>query len=104
MSYDLARLRRKNLITRVPHRNTYLLTPDGQCVVIFYTKVHDRLLRPLIAANAPPAPLPLRQALRTIDRHVNDYLAEARMIAKLGSFLNLLATKGGLSGLRCNWC
>ncbi|MGH3752323.1 MAG: hypothetical protein ACRDRP_06425 [Pseudonocardiaceae bacterium] len=81
MSYDLRRLRQKDLITRLPHTNTYVLTPDGQRVAIFYTKVHNRLLRPLAAANDPPAPLPLRQALRTIDQHVTDYITEARMIA-----------------------
>ncbi len=69
------------MITRLPHTNTYVLTPDGQRVAIFYTKVHNRLLRPLTAANDPPAPLPLRQALRVIDRHVDDYITEARMIA-----------------------
>jgi len=81
MSYDLRRLRLKGLITRLPRSNTYVLTPDGQRVAIFYTKVHNRLLRPLTAANDPPAPLPLRHALRVIDRHVADYIAEARMIA-----------------------
>jgi len=81
MSYDLRRLRIKGLITRLPHSNTYVLTPDGQRVAIFYTKVHNRLLRPLAAANDPPAPLPLRQALRVIDRHITDYIAEARMTA-----------------------
>jgi len=77
-SYDLARLRLNGLIERRPHTNTYDLTADGQRVAIFYTKVHDRLLRPLIAADAPPAPLELRQALRTIDRHVHAYADHAR--------------------------
>jgi len=80
MSYDLRRLRMKGLIRRLPRSNTYVLTPDGQRVAIFYTKLHNRLLRPLAAANDPPAPLPLRQALRVIDRHVADYIAEARML------------------------
>ena len=62
MSYDLARLRLKGLITRRARTNTYQLTPDGQRVAIFYTKVHDRLLRPLIAADHPPAPVELRRA------------------------------------------
>ena len=79
MSYDLARLRLNGLIERLPHTNTYVLTPDGQRVAIFYTKVHDHLLRPLIAANAPPAPTELRQALRTIDRHIRDYADHARL-------------------------
>ena len=60
MSYDLARLRLNGLIDRRPDTNTYDLTPDGQRVAIFYTKVHDRLLRPLLAADQPPAPTELR--------------------------------------------
>jgi hypothetical protein len=48
---------------------------------VFYVKVHDRLLRPLIAANGPPGPLPLRQALRTVESHVQDYIAQACMAA-----------------------
>jgi hypothetical protein len=79
MSYDLGRLRLNGLIDRVEDSNTYLLTPDGQRVTIFYTKVHDHLLRPLLAANAPPAPVELRHALTTIDRHVQHYIADARL-------------------------
>ena len=60
-SYDLARLRLNGLIQRRPGTNIYDLTPDGQRVAIFYTKVHDRLLRPLIAADSPPAPTDLRR-------------------------------------------
>jgi len=78
-SYDLARLRLNGLIERRPGTNTYDLTADGQRVAIFYTKVHHRLLRPLIAADAPPAPPPLRAALRTIDRHVHAYIDQARL-------------------------
>ncbi len=78
-SYDLARLRSNGLVTRRPGTNTYDLTPDGQRVAIFYTKVHDRLLRPLIAADHPPAPPELRHALRVIDRHVHGYIDTARL-------------------------
>jgi predicted MarR family transcription regulator len=79
MSYDLARLRINGLIQRREHTNTYDLTPDGQRVAVFYTKVHDRLLRPLIAADRPPAPAELRHALTTIDRHVHTYTDHARL-------------------------
>src|SRR3990170_7370478 len=76
-SYDLARLRLNGLIERRPHTNTYDLTQDGQRVAIFSTKVHDRLLRPLIAADKPPAPVELRRALATVDRHVDGYIDKA---------------------------
>jgi hypothetical protein len=80
-SYDLRRLRLKGLIVRLEHSNTYVLTPDGQRLAIFYTKVHNRLLRPLLAADRPPAPLPVRQALRTLDLAVRDYIDQARLAA-----------------------
>jgi hypothetical protein len=38
-------------------------------------------LRPLLAANSSPAPTELRDALRTIDRHVKDYTDRARLNA-----------------------
>jgi predicted MarR family transcription regulator len=79
MSYDLARLRLNGLITRRPGTNTYHLTADGQRVAIFYVKVHDRLLRPLLTADQPPAPTELRAALATIDRHVHGYIDKARL-------------------------
>ena len=73
MTYDLRRLRLKGLVVRVPHTNSYTLTPDGPNAAIFYTKCYGRLLRPLLAADRPPATLELRQALRTIDHAVEDY-------------------------------
>jgi hypothetical protein len=81
MSYDLTRLRRKGLICRLPGRNTYVLTDDGTRFALFHTKLHDRLLVPLLAANAPPAPPPLRDALHVIDQSVRDYLRRARLTA-----------------------
>lgn len=66
-SDDLARLRVNGPITRIPDRNRYRLTVDGVRFAIFYTKVHDRLLRPLLAADQPPAPLPTRNTLHTKD-------------------------------------
>lgn len=43
--------------------------PEGVQVAVFYKKVHDRILRPLVAAgNQPRAPIELRPALTTIDK------------------------------------
>jgi len=78
-SYDLARLARNGLITRRPHANTYDLTPDGLAFAIFNTKVHDRVLAPLFAAGQPQAPPQLRAALTTIQGHIDDRLAAARL-------------------------
>jgi hypothetical protein len=79
MTYDLRRLRLHGLIARAPKSNTYFLTPNGLRVVLFYTKVHDRLLTPLLAGDKPPAPIPLRRALTTIDRTVDSYIHLARI-------------------------
>ena len=79
---NLARLRLSGLITRVPGKNRYRLTGDGLRFAIFYTKLHDRLLRPLLAADQPPAPPRLRKALRTIDTHIAEHIHNARLPLK----------------------
>ena len=79
MTYDLRRLRLAGLIRRIEHTNRYVLTPDGIKVAVFYTKLHNRLLRPLLAADQPQAPPELRAALRAIDQHVDDYITRARL-------------------------
>jgi len=78
--YDLTRLRVNGLITRIPGRNLYRLTGDGLRFAIFYTKLHDRLLGPLLAGNQPPAPPALRNALRTIENHVTERIDNARIL------------------------
>jgi hypothetical protein len=58
--------------------------------------LHNRLLRPLLAADQPQAPAELRSALRAIDRHVEDYITRARLAAavrKLDAKFQNLATK-----------
>jgi hypothetical protein len=59
MSYDLRRLRRRHLVTRHPGTNTWALTADGAHFALFYSKVHNRVLTPLCAADLPPAPTEL---------------------------------------------
>jgi hypothetical protein len=55
MTYDLRRLRLARLIRRIEHANSYVLTPDGVKMAVFCTKLHNRLLRPLLAADQPQA-------------------------------------------------
>jgi predicted MarR family transcription regulator len=79
MSYDLGRLRLNGLIQRLNASNTYVLTAEGQRVAIFYSKLEQRLLRPLLAADQLPAPPPLQQALATVDAHVQAYIDRSKL-------------------------
>ena len=79
MTYDLRRLRLAGLIRRLPRSHRYMLTDDGIRIAIFYTKIYNRLLIPLTAADQPQAPPELRAALNTITHHVNDYADRARL-------------------------
>jgi len=78
MTYDLRRLRMTGLIRWIEHTNRYVLTPDGIKVAVFYAKLHNRLLRPLLAADQPQAPAELRAALHAIDQHIGTYITQAR--------------------------
>jgi hypothetical protein len=79
MSYDLRRLRLHGLIERTPGTNSYAVTPEGIRVAVFYTKLHGRLLRPLLDSHQPPAPIELRRALGTIEHILGDYITNARL-------------------------
>ena len=79
MSYDLRRLRLHGLIRRLPHKNTYVLTSEGIRVAVFYTKLRNRLLRPLLDADKPPARIEIRRALKTLEHAVNEYVHNARL-------------------------
>jgi predicted MarR family transcription regulator len=79
MSYDLRRLRLHGLIYRLPRTNTYQLTSEGIRVAVFYTKLQNRLLRPLLDANKPPARIEIRRALTTLEHAVAEYVQNARV-------------------------
>ena len=79
MSYDLRRLRPHGLIQRLPHSNTYQLTPEGIRVAVFYTRLQNRLLRPLLDADKPPAPIDVRHPLKTLESAVNRYVNDAQL-------------------------
>jgi predicted MarR family transcription regulator len=79
MTYDLRRLRLAGLIHRLPRTNRYTLTPEGIRIAVFYTKIYNQLLIPLTAADQPQPPPELRQALHTLDRHVDSYTTHARL-------------------------
>ena len=67
-TYDLRRLRRKQLIERIPGAHSYQLTQTGRAVAVLFTKAYGRILGPGLAALDPgyrqtspgtaPSPLP----------------------------------------------
>ena len=74
-----AHLRLHGLIQRIPRKNIYTLTPDGIRVAVFYTKLRNRPIRPLLDADKPPAKTEIRQALKTLENAVADYIQTARL-------------------------
>jgi len=86
-TYDLRRLRRKQLITRIPGTHRYQLTPSGRAVAVLFTKAYGRILGPGLAVLDPhlPAGLARRSPLalawtdltRELDRFIDHGLAPA---------------------------
>jgi hypothetical protein len=77
MSYDLCRLRLWGLIRRLPGQHRYVLTDDGHRFAVSYSRLGDRLLPALFAADQPNSPARVRRALVVIDGCVNDYIKDA---------------------------
>lgn len=77
MTYDLRRLRQNGLIRRLEGTRTYVMTPEGITVAVFYTKTFDRILRPLHSLGTAAFPLganlTVRRALTALARTVDDY-------------------------------
>jgi len=79
-TYDLRRLRRKDLIERLPHSNRYQLTPLGRRVAVMFTKTHGRVLTPGLTYLDPGLPAdigkrhPLATAWRTLERELDRFV------------------------------
>jgi hypothetical protein len=79
-SYDLARLRRNELIERIARSNACRLTADGLTFALVYSRVQDQVLYPLTAHDQPiAAPAPIRAAWRTITQHIDSTIAAAHL-------------------------
>jgi hypothetical protein len=82
-TYDLRRLRRKQLIERLPHRNRYQLTDLGRRVAVLFTKAYGRILTPGMTLLDPALPTdvakrhPLATAWRTLDRELDHFITAA---------------------------
>jgi hypothetical protein len=79
MTYDLRRLRLHGLILRAPGTNTYTLTSEGLRTAVFFTKLHRRILGPLLEADQPPSPLQVRRALATLEHAIQKQIDHARL-------------------------
>jgi hypothetical protein len=86
-TYDLRRLRRKQIITRIPGTHHYQLTGTGRAIAVLYTKAYGRILCPGLAALDPglpasiatrsPLALAWKHLLRELDRFIDHGLAPA---------------------------
>jgi hypothetical protein len=86
-TYDLRRLRRKQIIYRIEGSHRYQLTPAGRAVAVLFTKAYGRILGPGLAALDPQLPgdlakhsplaLAWKDLARQLDRFIDRGLAAA---------------------------
>jgi len=84
LTYDLRRLRLHGLIARIPKTHRYQVTPFGLRLALFVTRVHARLLRPGLAIVIPktvPDPCALRVAFDRLEREIETWCTEAKLVA-----------------------
>ena len=79
-TYDLRRLRRKQVIERLPGTHRYRLTPHGRAIAVLFTKAYGRILTPGLTAlsTALPSELtrrsPLASAWRELDHALGQHI------------------------------
>src|SRR6516162_9185199 len=79
-TYDLRRLKRKELIAKVPHINRYQLTNLGRRVAVLFTKTYGRILAPGLSALDPHlpegvvAPSSLSSSWRYFEKALDDFM------------------------------
>ena len=85
MTYDLRRLRLHGIIERIPRTHRYEVTTEGLRICLFLTKVHVRVIRPGVSQlmdGCPKAPnRPVANAMRQLDRSMEQLIAEAKLAA-----------------------
>jgi hypothetical protein len=80
MTYDLRRLRLHGLITRRPHSNRYDITDLGLQVALWYTRTHNRLVKPVLADLTTDQPTPIRRAYHQLCRTIDDHAQHAGLL------------------------
>ncbi len=86
-TYDLRRLRRKQIIYRIAGSHRYQLTPPGRAVAVLFTKTYGRVLAPGLAALDPqlprdlakrsPVALAWKDLTKQLDQFIDQGLAPA---------------------------
>ena len=79
-TYDLRRLRRKQIIERLPGTHRYRLTTHGRAIAVLFTKTYGRVLTPGLTGLSPGLPSdcarrsPLATAWRQLDRALDQHI------------------------------
>lgn len=79
-TYDLRRLRRKQIIERLPGTHRYQLTQTGRAVAVLFTKAYGRILGPGLATLDPHLPSditprsPLAQAWKQLTTQLDQFI------------------------------
>jgi hypothetical protein len=85
MTYDLRRLRLKDMIQRVPKSHRYVFTPTGRRATLFLTKSYTRVVRPTLDRLEPQLPDDasdrLRRAWKACEHAFERTVQEARVAA-----------------------
>ena len=85
MTYDLRRLRLKDMIQRVPKSHRYVFTATGRRTALFMTKSYVRVVRPTLDRLEPQLPDDasdrLRRAWKSCENAFERTVREARIAA-----------------------
>ena len=87
MTYDLRRLRLRGLLERIPRTHRYRVTAEGFRVAFHYTRVHARVLAPVLASPGPSAldqssvPRRSRTALHRLEHAMESFIARTEGLA-----------------------
>jgi len=84
MTYDLRRLRLHGMIQRIPGTHRYQVSDLGFRVALFFTRVHARLLRPVLSELMPhssPVDSTLRHAFDQLEHEINHRLEQEKLCA-----------------------
>lgn len=84
MTYDLRRLRLHGLIRRIDKTRRYEVTDLGLRIALYFTRVHDRLLRPglsLVVPDHVPNESLLATCFRKLEVAMNAWVDKARLAA-----------------------